>query len=57
MSQKIIRDVNGATKYKLQENKLYNTTTIRDAGGKKLATYDKNNGQLRAAGGKLIGKK
>lgn len=56
MANQIIRDINGATKYKLQENKLYNTTVVRDATGKKLATYNKNNGELRDAYGKLIRK-
>ena len=56
MSQ-TIRDVNGSIKYKLQENKLYNTTIVRDAGGKKVATYNKNSGQIRDGSGKLIGKR
>lgn len=53
MSTTIIRDSNGHVKYKLQENSLYNTTTVRDASGTKLASYSNKEKSLKTTTEKL----
>lgn len=54
MERTIIRDENNSVKYKLDENKTYNTVTIRDSSNHKIGTYNKNNGQLRDDHGHLV---
>ena len=49
----IIRDGCGNVKYKLEENKLYNTTIVRDAKGNKLATYSNKDSSLKTTTEKL----
>ena len=53
MSEKIIRDSSGNVMYKLQENKLYNTTTVRDNHGNKIATYSNKEPNLKTTTEKL----
>ena len=56
MNTKIIRDESGNVKYKLQENKLYNTVTVRDAKGHRVATYSTKEPALKTTTEKLRGK-
>ena len=53
MSNKTIRDSSGNVMYKLQENKLYNTTTVRDNHGNKVATYSNKEPNLKSTTEKL----
>ena len=53
MSTKIVRDSSGKVMYKLQENKLYNTVTVRDNHGNKVATYSTKEPNLKTTTEKL----
>ena len=56
MSDKIIREGNNNIKYKLQENKLYNTTIVRDSSGNKIATYSTKDTSNKTTSDKLRNK-
>ena len=56
MSQKIIRNSSGDVMYKLQENNLYSTTTVRDNHGNKVATYSNKEPNLKSTTEKLRSK-
>ena len=56
MSSKIVRDSSGNIRYKLQENKLYSTTTVRDNHGNKVATYSNKEPNLNTTTEKLKNK-
>ena len=53
MSEKIVRDSSGNVMYKLQENKLYSTTTVRDNHGNKVASYSTKEPNLKTTTEKL----
>lgn len=53
MSTTVIRDGNGHVKYKLQENRLYNTTTVRDSSGTKISSYSNKEKSLKTTTEKL----
>lgn len=56
MSEKIVRDSSGNVMYKLQENKLYSTTTVRDNHGNKVTTYSSKEPNLKTTTEKLKSK-
>ena len=53
MSNKTIRDSSGNKKYTLHENKLYNTTIVRDASGSKVIEYSNKEPNLKTTTEKL----
>lgn len=56
MSNKIIRDGSGNIKYTLHENKLYNTTIVRDSSGSRVTTYSNKEPNLKTTTEKLRSK-
>ena len=53
MNEKIVRDSSGNVMYKLRENKLSSTTTVRDNHGNKVATYSNKEPKLKTTTEKL----
>lgn len=50
---KIIRDSDNNIAYKLYENKLYSTTTVRNSKGETVATYSNKDKHLKTTTEKL----